>query len=239
MAEFIFPEDDHPYYADEVGLALAGLVQREPDGSPRTGMLGAPTVSAVPSAWKVEVAAFAHVHDVSRSVRFTGRSTASQVDIVSAAGIPGGQARIDLIVWDPDEQDLVVIQGTASASPTPPADGGLVQVATVRVNAGDAMVIQGRIVPVYATTSLVGGDAALHGKVAKRAIPSTGNASVPITFPPGSFSEPPIVQVSLWGNARDCNATYDNVTANGFTLILGSNSPVDRVGGASWSAYPS
>lgn len=236
MAEFIFPEDDHPYYADEVGLALAGLVQREPDGSPRTGMLGAPTVSAVPSAWKVEVAPFAHVHDVSRSVRFTGQSTSSQVDIVSAAGIPGGQARIDLIVWDPDEQDLVVIQGTASASPAVPADGGLVPVATVRVNAGDGAVIQGQITPVYEVTGLAGGKTPVGGVVAPRSIVAQGGTEVPVTFPPGEFDAPPIVQATLLGGSRDCSVYVTAVTKDGCRIGLGSNSVVARTVGAHWRA---
>lgn len=234
-----FPKDGHSYSADEVGRALAGLIRRDPDGSPREGMLAVgPTVTAVPAMWKVQVGVFSHVQDVSGAIRLGGLSAAEQVDITPASGIPAGQARIDLIVWDPDDAVLVVVDGTPATSPAAPADGGLVPVAEVRVNAGDGSVIQGQITPVYALTALAGGDGAKHGVVAKRTIPRGGSVSVPVVLPAGVFTAPPVVHVSLWGGVRDCNVTYDNVTAEGFTVVLGSNSVVDRVGGASWSAFP-
>lgn len=158
MTAFIgFPRDSHSYSADEVGRAFAGLVQREPDGTPRVGMLSAgPTIAAVAASWKVQVGIFTYVHQVSGAVQFSGLSDDEQVDITPATGIPSGQARIDLVCWNQDDAELVVIDGVPATSPVVPSDGGLAPVFTVRVNSGDGMVIQGQVAPAYATTDLVG-----------------------------------------------------------------------------------
>lgn len=240
MAEFIFPTDDHPYYADEVGLSLAGVVRRETDGTPRVGMLAVgPDVEAVPASWKVQVGAFTHVHHVSGSVRFTGQSAPAQVDITAATGIPAGQARIDLVVWDLDERELFVIEGTPATSPTPPVYGEMVPVAEVRVNSGDGMVIQGQVKPVYEMTALAGGGRSEVGIVPTAHIPGNSTTITNVVFPSGAFTEPPVVVTGILADvAEGLQATVTNVTANGFTLRR-SVSPVRPGGyafGVSWHA---
>lgn len=152
MATFVgFPQGGHAFSADEVGLALAGLVVREASGVPRVGMLGAgPAVTAVPASWKVQVDPFVYVHQVSGAIQLSGVSIAEQVDIVPAAGnVPAGQARYDVVCWDPVNADLVVVQGLPAISPLMPSVGVLPMVARVRVNAGDGMVIGGQVSTLY------------------------------------------------------------------------------------------
>lgn len=241
MTAFVgFPQDSHSFSAAEVGLALAGLLVREGSGLPRVGMLGAgPAVSAVASSWKAEVARFVYVHQVSGAVQLSGVSSPEQLDITPAAGnIPGGQARIDLIVWDPATAALAVVEGTPGTSPVPPSAPGVALVAQVRVNAGDGMVIGGQITPIFQLTRLVGASAPVTGVVSSRSIPAGGATPVAVTFPT-PFAAAPIVQATLMGSAlRDCNVAVTDVTAAGFTLVLGSNSIVARTGGASWRADP-
>lgn len=240
MAEFIFPTDALDYYADEVGLSLAGLIRRESDGSPRVGMIApGPSVEAVAASWKVQVSPFTHVHHLSGSIRFTGQSASEQVDITPATTIPAGQARIDLVAWDLDERELFVIEGTPGTSPTAPAYGGMVPVAEVRVNSGDGMVIAGQVTAVYETTALAGDGRKARGVVAARSVGAHDQVAVPIVFPSGKFTEPPVVLVSHSGsgtNPRDTGAAYRDVTKDGFTFLLTSTSPVVRTIGGSWSA---
>lgn len=240
MAEFIFPTDALDYYADEVGLSLAGLIRRESDGSPRVGMIApGPSVEAVAASWKVQVSPFTHVHHVSGSIRFTGQSAATQVDITPATGIPAGQARIDLIVWDLDEQELFVIDGTPGTSPTPPAYGGMVPVAEVRVNSGDGIVIASQVKPVYESTSLAGSGRSEVGVVPPAHIPGNSTTITNVVFPSGAFTEPPVIVTGILADvAEGLQATITNVTANGFTLRR-SVSPVRPAGyafGVSWHA---
>lgn len=162
-----FPKDGYSYSADDVGLALAGLVRRDLSGVPVTGMLGVgPLVSAVPASWKVQVGVFTYVDEADGAISFSGLSAAEQVDIVPAAGnVPSGQARIDLVCWDPVGEELVVEQGTPGVSPVVPPAGGFAPVATVRVNAGDGMVIAGQLAAVYLLTGLVGSSSGTYTPV--------------------------------------------------------------------------
>lgn len=148
MTAFVgFPQDVHEFTADEVGKALSGLVARESSGLPRVGMLGTgPKVAAVPAAWKVSVAPFVYVDQVSGAIQLSGMSAEEELDIVPASGdVPSGQARIDAIGWDPVDAELVVVKGTPATSPAIPSLGGLASVGRVRVNAGDGMVIAARV----------------------------------------------------------------------------------------------
>lgn len=233
-----FPIDGYEYSADDVGRALAGLIRRNPDGSPREGMLAVgPDLLAVPASWKVQVGVFSHVRAVSGAIRVGGLSAAEQVDITPATGIPAGQARIDLIVWDPDDVLLAVIDGTPAATPTVPADGGLIPVATVRVNAGDGLVIQGQVSAVYEVTSLATGQSGIsRGVVSARAVNAGAALEVPVTFAPGTYDAPPAVVASTTGGIRDVNASVKEVTKDGFKLVLGSMSTVKRTFGATWIA---
>lgn len=146
-----FPRDGEDISAENVALALSGLVVRESSGLPREGMLSpGPTVGAVAASWKVQVGAFVYARQADRGIRFSGVSDAEQVDILPAAGnIPAGQARIDVVCWNPTAAVLTVVQGTPAASPTVPGAGALVPVLQVRVNAGDGMVIAGQVTPVF------------------------------------------------------------------------------------------
>lgn len=240
MTAFVgFPQDGHSFSADEVGRALAGLVRRESNGTPRVGMLAVgPALTAVAASWKVEVGVFTYVHQVSGAVQLSGLSAAEQVDIVPASGdIPGGQARIDLIVWDPAGAELAMVKGTPSASPSAPSAGGLAPVATVRVNAGDGMTVQGQIAAAYDLTALQSVEAPVaRGTVSKRAVPAGGVVNVSVTFPVGLFDAAPNVQVSGWGDARDCTVNVDSITAAGCVVRLGSLAVVSRTIGAQWRA---
>lgn len=156
MVEFIFPKDARPHSAAEIGAALAGLIVREPSGLPRVGMLGeGPAVAAAGSSWKVEVGPFVYAHQVSGSVSFSGITSAQQVDIVSAAGIPAGQSRIDLVCWDVAAAELVPVQGTPAAIPSEPSTA-LALVGRVLVKSGDGMVIAGQVSPVFTLSGLAG-----------------------------------------------------------------------------------
>lgn len=144
-----WPKDDYSFNAAEVGQAFAALVVRE-DGIPRVGMLGAgPTVTAVPASWKLEVSAFVYAHTVGRATQWSGESSAVQVDVTPATGIPAGQSRIDALVWDPVVAELSVLAGVPAVSPSPPAVGARALVAEYRVNAGDGIVIQEQVTPKF------------------------------------------------------------------------------------------
>lgn len=145
-----FPQDVHSFSAAEVGAALAGLLVREPSGLPRTGMLGkGPKLTAVPASWKVEASPFVYAHTANGGTQWSGETDPVQKDIAPAASIPAGQARIDVVAWNPVTAALSVVQGTAAASPVVPSVGALVAVGEVRVNAGDGMVIQAQITPKF------------------------------------------------------------------------------------------
>lgn len=155
---FGFPRDGHLYSADEVGRALAGLFDRDSNGMPRVGVLASvPRVAPVGSSWNVEVGIFTYVHQVAGSAQLSGLSAAEQVAITPAAGnIPAGQARIDLIGWNPTTAKLVVVEGAPATSPVAPSDASLAPLARVRVNAGDGVVIPWQITVVAETTDLAG-----------------------------------------------------------------------------------
>lgn len=233
-----FPGNGHAFSAEETGQALAGLIRRDAAGMPVPGMLGGgPKLTAVSAAWKVQVGAFVYARAIAAAVGFSGLSAAEQVDIVSSATVPAGQARIDRVCWNAADSSLVVITGTPGTSPNPPADGGLVRVMQVRVNAGDGAVIQGQITPDFATTGLAGGGEPVRGKIASRSVIPGGAVPVPITFPPGRFSEPPVILVTLvGGGARDMSPYLNDVTAGGATISIGSNSVIPRSVGANWVA---
>lgn len=232
-----FPKGGHAFSADEAGTAFAGLIRRDSAGMPVPGMLGGgPKLSAVAAAWKVEVGPFAYARRIAAAVGFSGLSAAEQVDITSSATIPAGQARIDRVCWNPVDSTLVVIPGTPGTSPIPPADGGLIRVLLVRVNAGDGAVIQGQVTPEFAVTGLAGGDRVAQGVVAKRSIHAGGSVEVEVAFPVGMFTEPPVVMVTVWDVVRDVNAGVVSVTTEGCVISLGSNSVVSRTFGAHWRA---
>lgn len=148
-----FPKDGYAYSAADVGLALAGLIRRDA-GVPKVGMLVAPSVAAVAASWKVQVGQFWYVSHINGAVQLSGLSAAEQVDITPATDIPAGQARIDRVVWNPVSETLVVVEGAAAVSPVAPPVGVNAAVCTVRVNAGDGMVVTARVSPDFATTSL-------------------------------------------------------------------------------------
>ena len=118
-----FPKDGYEFSADDVGLALAGLVRRETSGAPRVGMLGAgPKISAVAASWKVEIGIFTYVHQVDGAISLSGLSGAVQVDIVPAAGSVAAVGAIDLVCGSGAENSRWA--GTQT-SPVVPSAGGL------------------------------------------------------------------------------------------------------------------
>lgn len=235
-AFFGFPRDGHAYSADEVGAALAGLIRRDSNGLPVPGVLGPLSVTAVPTAWKVEVPSFTFVVRSGSGIQLSGLSAAEQHDITPATGIPAGQGRVDVVAWDALNDVIVVITGTVSASPAVPNTAGYEPLAEVRVNSGDGAVVQSQITPVFERTGLAG-ERKAQGVVAKRNVEPGATTSVNVAFPEGMFAVPPVVHVSKWGSAaRDVTVGYDNVTAAGFTIYLGSASSMRRSVGASWSA---
>ena len=150
-----FPRDSHSYSAEEVGHALAGLVQRESSGLPCVGMLSVgPDFDAVPASWRVQVGRFVYVHQAAGAIQLSGLSAPEQVDIASASAIPAGQSRIDLVGWNPASAELVVVEGAPSATPVAPTNPLLARVGTVQVNAGDGMVVAGQVAPGYELSGL-------------------------------------------------------------------------------------
>ncbi|GAB2567533.1 hypothetical protein [Leucobacter ruminantium] len=146
-----FPRNADDIDAANVGLALSGLVVREASGQPRVGMMSpGPAATAVPASWKVEVGPFIYAHQVAGALQLSGVSAAEQLDILPATGnIPAGQARLDLVCWDPIAAELSVVRGTPAASPVEPPVGTLAKVLKVRVNAGDGMVLPDRVTKEY------------------------------------------------------------------------------------------
>lgn len=236
-AFFEFPREADDISAANAGEALAGLIRRDTGGMPVPGVLGSLTVAAVSASWKVEVSPFTYVRKVGAGVRFSGLSAAEQHDITPAAGsVPAGQARIDLVCWDPVDAEIVVIDGTPASSPSVPSAGGFVALARVRVNSGDGMVIAGQITHVYATTGPVGGGRADQGVVSPRSVPAHGTTSVAVLFKPGTFTETPVITLGASSGARDTEVYFSGESKDGFTLWLGSSSPVARTLGAHWRA---
>lgn len=230
-----WPRDGHAFTSAEVGEAMAGLFRRLVNGTPREGVLGEPYITAVPSAWKVSVPPFAYVRVSGGGVFLSGVSATEEVDIVSAAGIPSGQARRDLICWDREAAETVYFAGTPSASPVLPGDGGLPRLASVRVNAGDSAVVPAQVSRDYAVAALVNGPIPKKGTVASREILPGTSQTILVTFDE-PFGEIPNVQVTRTGNARDVTVGYGNVTEGGFALYIGSASSAKRQAGASWRA---
>lgn len=148
-----WPSDGGPHTSDSIGQALAGLVARDSSGNPIAGMLAPPTMTVVTGAWKVEVSRFVYVRNVAGAARFSGLSAAEQVDVANAAGIPAGQSRIDLIVWDAVNAALSVVAGSPASSPPVPSTA-FVPVARVLVKSGDAQVIPAQITPVFVKAAL-------------------------------------------------------------------------------------
>lgn len=157
-----FPADSYAFTANEVGLALAGLIARDVNGIPQVGVLGyIPTVAPVAESWNVLVTPFVYVHEVDGAAQFSGVSADETVAITPAVGsIVAGQSRIDLICWDPLVAELSVVTGVPSTTPVRPSPGGLAPFAEVRVNAADSTVVNGQIKPVFALSALAsaGGD---------------------------------------------------------------------------------
>lgn len=149
-----FPKDDFDHSSTDVGQSLAGLIARDANGLPRVGFISAPTVAPVSGAWKVRVGRCVYVSHSSGAVQFSGLSGSEDVTVGSSAGIPSGQSRIDLIVWDTSLERLVVVPGTAATSPSAPSAGGRAPVARVTVAAGDAQVT--RVTPVFVRSALAG-----------------------------------------------------------------------------------
>lgn len=163
-----FPQDDYSFSANDVGNALAGMVGRDSANAPIPGMLNvAPTVTAGAASWRVLVGRFVYVHVVAGAVQLSGLSAPEEVDIVSAAGIPAGQARIDLVCWNPVDAELSVITGTPGTSPIVPPAGALEPVVSLRVNAGDSAVVPARITPAAAVSRAVAPIAFGHAGVTK------------------------------------------------------------------------
>lgn len=231
-----FPKGGHAFSADEAGTAFAGLIRRDAAGMPVPGMLAAPKITAVAAAWKVQVGPFAYARRIAAAVGFSGLSAADQVDIVSSATIPAGQARIDRVCWNAVDSSLVVIAGTPATSPVPPADGGLVRVLLVRVNAGDGSVIQGQITPEFEKTGLAGESQDVWGMISRRSVVAGGATYVDVAFPPGSFTSPPLVMISQLEGSRDTGVSVESITKDGFRAMLGSMSVVSRQVGATWQA---
>lgn len=148
-----WPSDGGPHTSDSIGQALAGLVARDSSGNPIEGMLAPPSVTAVIGAWKVQVSRFVYVRNVAGAARFSGLSASEQVDVANAAGIPSGQSRIDLIVWDAVNAALSVVTGAPASSPSAPTSA-FAPVARVLVKSGDAQVVLAQITPTFVKTAL-------------------------------------------------------------------------------------
>lgn len=117
------------------------------DGSPRTGIMGAATPSAVGTLGTMNVAIFANEYVVSKGkadgvVVLTNDGTVN----VAIAAAPGSNSRIDVIYvkhndnTTGDANSLPIfgaVTGTAAASPTKPAlPTGALELATLRVYTG-------------------------------------------------------------------------------------------------------
>lgn len=177
MVEFIFPKDARPHSAEEIGLALAGLVSREPSGLPKVGMLGdGPTVDAVAASWKVEIGRFVYVHQSDGAVQLSGMSASTQLDITSAVGMPAGNSRIDRVCWNPTTGQLIVVEGVAASSPAAPSIGVNAPVARVTVKYGDGMVIGAQVVSEFVVTGLASAKRVAARSSVVHSLPSNSHA---------------------------------------------------------------
>lgn len=144
MSEIIaFPEDSYDFSGDEVGAALAGLVARDVDGYPRSGVF--PSTSALISGrgdWQVDVAPFVAVIGEERIVRFGGIDDVDQVTL-DPPPVSGG--RIDRICWSPTmgTPPLHVVPGSPGTEPVAPGiPGGMLSLGTVHLEASDTSTSQ-------------------------------------------------------------------------------------------------
>lgn len=251
MVAFVgFPKDGHVFSASEVGLALAGFIAREPSGLPRVGMLGdGPTFRAVPASWKVELDEFVYAHQVAGALQLSGISSEAQVDITPAVGdIPAGQARIDVLCWSPTAAELTVVEGVPATSPQVPATGALAPVLRVRVNAGDSMVINGQITPVFAKSLLAAASAPLqqsgwadHPSGGATLVAglhrSTQNYSV--AFPTPFDAVPNLQATASAGGAQVAQwVQVFGLTRFGFSWRIISVGQVPMAGTMNWEAEP-
>lgn len=244
-----FPNADISYASSDVAEALAGFIARDSDGLPIAGMLGAgPSVTAVAASWQVRVGRFTHVRRVSNGIELSGVSAPENVDVVNSVAIPAGQARIDLVCWNPLDSELSVIQGAPAVSPTAPVVAlPLVSVASVRVNAGDGSVVNGQIAPAFATTALAAAqqDEAQGGILAHAAGGSTLSGTIftsttySVTFGKPFEQVPRLsltavastAQVAQWAQAFE-------ITALGFKFRIISINLPPRAGTLHWDAVP-
>lgn len=215
-----WPSDGGPHTSDSIGQALAGLVARDSDGNPIEGMIAPPTVTAVGGAWKVQVSRFVYVRDVAGSARFSPLSASEQHDIANASTIPVGQSRIDRVVWDPIAGVLDVVTGVPGASPVLPGIGANKPVARVRVQAGDAQVVQARITPDFDVAMIAGLPRVYMENVSARSVPRQGGVDVYITFPDGMFSGPPNVQFTTLAGTRGARSLVVSRTATTCQVVL-------------------
>lgn len=249
MTAFVgFPQDGHSFSANEVGQALAGLIARDNAGVPRVGMLGdGPTVTAVAASWRVQVDRFVYVHQIAGAVQFSGLSAAEQVDIVPAVGdVPAGQARIDLVCWNPVSAALVVLKGTPAVSPVAPAAGALAPVERVRVNAGDGMVVQAQLAAAFEHAALAQSASSRQFGVLAHMAGGTSlsgqmftSATFAVAFPT-PFDDVPYLQVtSQASNSSTAQwAQPFNVTKSGFQFRIVSVNAAPVTGSISWEAEP-
>lgn len=233
----MFPRDGHEFSAAEVAKALGGLIQRDEDGIPVSGFIGSPSVSVVPSTWNLLVGPLAHVSENDGGVAFSGISSDEMVTVDSATGIPAGQSRRDVVCWDVDAAELIVVKGTPGLVPEVPDTDDLAPIADVLVKAGDSMLIGAQVeLGFYQTALAVDQPAVVRGSVSPRAVNAGGVTRVPVAFAPGAFAAPPTVVATVTGGIRDVNASIESVTKDGFKLVLGSMSTVKRTFGATWIA---
>lgn len=126
----------------------------------------------------------------------------------------------------------VLLDGSAEPLPFAPQT-------TVQGLATDDRVVcveQHRRVIVIARARTFAPKGMLTGTVPKQEVTSQNVAHVPVAFPAGLFTEPPVVVATVWGDARDTTANVDDITTEGCVIRLGSVSDVTRTIGAHWHA---
>lgn len=275
-----FPGSGFDFGYPQVGAALAGLIVRDRNGIPRSGIMPSREDLLRPgSGWNISAGAFVVVRADGRKVLIGGNDEDSQIAVAPA---PSANSRVDLIyaraqnpgAGDPDGA-LFVVTGVAGAAPQKPAlPAGGIEVGTFRVSAAATSVAAGIVDNTFRTTVCAGGaipfrntadrnafaaaegqlgllDGVLlryagawsaaapvtaQGVVSKRTVTAGGVTNVPVTFPAGRFAQAPNVQVTAWGDARDCTVAVDSITAIGCVIRLGSVSLQARSIGAQWRA---
>lgn len=171
-----FPCNDFDFHFAEAGSALAGLIVRDRNGIPVSGVLPSTDVLLTAgTGWTIRVAPFVASRTVERAVLLGGTAEQLALDVAPA---PAANARIDVIYalpaevgsGDPVEASRVVtgVPGAVPVKPSIPT--GAIELGTFRTQAGQSSASQGIIANTFPFTVTAGGTILVRSAAALNAL---------------------------------------------------------------------